>query len=473
MKFFYGVEEKKIDVTDIVMEKCKVDDTIYIPKLDYVRDNLFTDPLFGVNKFVFIETDEKKTVLDEGTDLYIDLNDINAKPSTFSSEIDPSLLVNGLYKPKLCFACICKNEEHVILDLLNSVYKHIDYWVICDTGSTDKTCELITEFFKEKNIPGELFHDDWVGMGPNKTLMFERCYKKMDYVLHIDADDMLAGNFDFQITEHKSSFYMNCKSGSLNYKCTLLYNSNLHWKICGIAHTTCKYLDKNVTLQIGDLSDRDYWIQIRTNGARSLDPNKYLNDALKIKNQFFETLYDDPDGLNYRSVFYTAQSYYDQGMYKEAVQWYTLYTKLKNTWIEEFYEANKRLSELFMKLKQPLRKIIDQIDKTSAILPDRAEHLVTFGKYLNNLHENELAYKYLLQAKAKDFSVVLKKYSLFVSPYAYGKYINDELAVACYHTKRYTEGIVYLEAVIDDKDFAGDRDRLMANLNFLRNGLSK
>ena len=56
-------------------------------------------------------------------------------------------------RPTICFASMCKNEEHCIRQTLEAVYKYIDYWVICDTGSTDKTCEIITELFKEKNIP--------------------------------------------------------------------------------------------------------------------------------------------------------------------------------------------------------------------------------------------------------------------------------------------------------------------------------
>ena len=32
--------------------------------------------------------------------------------------------------------------------------------MVCDTGSTDRTCEIVVDFFKEKNIPGELFRDD-------------------------------------------------------------------------------------------------------------------------------------------------------------------------------------------------------------------------------------------------------------------------------------------------------------------------
>jgi len=59
-------------------------------------------------------------------------------------------------KPTLTLCMIVKNESHIILECLNSVYKYIDYWVICDTGSTDNTKEIITNFFKEKGIPGEI-----------------------------------------------------------------------------------------------------------------------------------------------------------------------------------------------------------------------------------------------------------------------------------------------------------------------------
>ena len=111
-------------------------------------------------------------------------------------------------KSSLCFITMCKNEEHCIIKTLESVYKFIDNWVVCDTGSTDKTCEIVTEFFKEKDIPGELFHHEWVGFDVNKTKMYELCYKKTDYVLHLDADDHIIGNFDFdKLFESKEDFW--------------------------------------------------------------------------------------------------------------------------------------------------------------------------------------------------------------------------------------------------------------------------
>lgn len=56
---------------------------------------------------------------------------------------------------------IVKNETHIIRECLESVAPYIDYWVISDTGSTDGTQELITKFFEEKGIPGELHQDEW------------------------------------------------------------------------------------------------------------------------------------------------------------------------------------------------------------------------------------------------------------------------------------------------------------------------
>ena len=94
---------------------------------------------------------------------------------------------------------IVKNESKIICRLFDSVIKWIDCYCICDTGSTDKTCDIVTSFFKEKNIPGELFVDEWISFDKNKTLMFERAYQKTDYVLHLDADDYLIGDFKLYI----------------------------------------------------------------------------------------------------------------------------------------------------------------------------------------------------------------------------------------------------------------------------------
>ena len=377
----------------------------------------------------------------------------------------------------LCFGTMCKNEEHCILDTLNSVYKFIDYWIVCDTGSTDKTCELITEFFKEKNIPGKLYHDEWKGFHINKTLLFERCHDTADYLLHLDADEWFIGDLNKDdIIKNKADIYMiTNKRGANEFSCSMIYNNRLKWKYCGVAHNIIKCLNKNEN----DLITSDYflktdiWVNTDERGARALDPKKYHKDAELLKGQFFDTLYDDPDGLNNRSCFYTAQSYMDSGQNEEALNWYCLYLKLQNTWIEERYECYLRISELLIRLKRPFEEIENQINRSIKIFPDRAEGYYILALHCNLIDMQEKAYELFMKALDKDYNEIKDKYTLFVRPRMYGKYIYDELSVSCYWTERLEEGKNYLDKIIDDPDFQDHKERFIDNLKHFNKKLNK
>ena len=213
--------------------------------------------------------------------------------------------------------------------------------------------------------------------------MFERGYNKADYVLHLDADDFFVGeiNKDLLIREKKDKYNFNYIRGSSKFKTSSLYNNRLRWIYVGVAHNLIICLDKKDVTTSDIFIQDDLWVDNNERGARKFDPNKYINDALKLKDQFFETLYEDPYDLNYRSVFYTAQSYFDSKNYKEAIQWYTLYTKLKGTWAEELFESTLRIGKCMIILKFDEIKINTQLHKAIDIFPDRAEPYFLLGKY--------------------------------------------------------------------------------------------
>jgi len=369
----------------------------------------------------------------------------------------------NIERPTLCFATMCKNEEHCIENTLESVYKYIDYWVVCDTGSTDRTCEIVKNFFEEKGIPGELHVDEWVGFDHNKTLMMQRAKDKTDYVMHLDADDLLVGNFLFT-NEYKGydAYYIPVKRGVSEWKAYIIFNNRLTWKFCGVAHTIIKALEKS-SFTTYDLSNKGYHISGEGIGSRSFDPKKYLYDAEKLQKQFFDTLLKDEDGLNSRSAFYTAQSYMDCGMHEDAIKWNRLYLKLSEGWIEEKFEAQMRISKSMMVLNYPLSDIINEMEMAIKIFNDRAEPYYHLGKHCNLLGEFELGYKYLKRAAVQNLTEVKKKYILFVEEYIYGNFTYDELSVSCFWTNRFDEGINYLSQIIDDPKFAHDRERLLTN----------
>ena len=373
-------------------------------------------------------------------------------------------------KPTIVFATVCKNEEHIIKQTLESVYKYISYWVICDTGSTDKTREIITEFFKEKDIPGELFIDEWKGFGPNKTLMMERAKGKADYILHFDADDILIG--DFELNEDKYDTYnARVRRGPTDYVSSILYRGSLLWKFCGVAHTIIKCIDKpNFT--VGNLVDLNFYLSSEDVGARSFDPEKYLRDAEKLRQQFFDTLVDDPDNLNSRSAFYTAQSYLDSGRLTEAIQWYRLYLRLKNTWIEEEYECYVKIAGCLAVLKESPDKVISEYMSAINIFPDRAEAHYRLGQYCNTVNHFQMAYDQLDKAYKCDIEKVKSKYILFIDKRCYGKFVKDELSVACYWLERYNEGLKLINEIVDDPDFELEKPRLLENIQHFKNKLS-
>ena len=55
-------------------------------------------------------------------------------------------------KKTIALCMIVKNESKVLGRALNSVKEFVDYFVICDTGSTDGTPEIATEYFKKYNL---------------------------------------------------------------------------------------------------------------------------------------------------------------------------------------------------------------------------------------------------------------------------------------------------------------------------------
>lgn len=354
-------------------------------------------------------------------------------------------------RPTFCFATMCKNEEHCIRETLESVYKYCDYWVVCDTGSTDNTCKIIRDFFTEKNIPGELFIDDWIGFGPNKTLLFQRCYKKTDYIIHCDADDLLMGDFDFNTEDAGHLAYaVNMKRGSCVYTNLVIFNNTYKWKICGVAHTYAKCLDNINNLETYNFSHKNFYILSRDTGARSNDALKFHKDATILQKQFFDTLVFDEDSLNSRSVFYAAQSYFDSHNIEEALKWYCLYIKLKSFWDEEVFESYLRIASCFSTLQErespdktsvseslenttPEEEIIKKYKYHHHIVKylnlamkqfdDRAEPYYELGKYYLSIGLCYKSYIHLRIAENKNYDMVREKYSLFVNKIAYGPHI--------------------------------------------------
>ena len=261
-------------------------------------------------------------------------------------------------KPTITLCMIVKNESHVILECLNSVWKHINYWVISDTGSTDNTKELIETFFREKGIPGEFADLPWKDFGHNKSHVLAACRGKADYAWHIDADDYLVDELP-QINDLTVDCYkLKIKYGGLIHYREQIFKLESDWDWVGVLHEWPKCKKENPIVQ---RLEGSYNIQARIIGGRSVgitDKEKYERDAITLE----EALKTEPE--NSRYWFYLGQSYYDSGNWTKSKRAYLRCTELDGwhsekafayyragicqEWITEFC-ADQKAIELYLK----------------------------------------------------------------------------------------------------------------------------
>ena len=180
----------------------------------------------------------------------------------------------------------------------------------------------------------------------------------------------------------------------------------------------------------------------------------------------------DPDGLNTRSIFYTAQSYRDSKNFEEAAKWYKLYTLYKDTWNEELYYSYLQLGIIYTVLKFDFEKIEKCYKSAINVINDRAEAYLQLGMFYNQNQKYNLSYDLLKVGKGIRFEDVQKRYILFLNKCSYGKYINDELSVACYWLGKYEEGVTLLNEILDDPDFEHCKPRLLDNNNHFKRKLN-
>ena len=236
----------------------------------------------------------------------------------------------------ICLNMIVKNESHIIENTLEKLCQKIsfDYWVICDTGSTDNTSQIITDFFKNKGINGELFHDEWINFAHNRTLALERAYKKTDLLLVFDADDEIVGEFVVPSEVLYDEYHLKFGSSSgVSYTRVLLINNHKRFQYLSVLHEFINCKEGPTT---STTIDGNYYVISGRTGNRSLDPNKYLKDALILEKAYEEAL-NNNDHLFHRYSFYCANSYKDCGQYENAIKWYKITLTHEKQWPQEKY----------------------------------------------------------------------------------------------------------------------------------------
>ena len=272
--------------------------------------------------------------------------------------------------PTLCLNMIVKNESKIILRLLESVYKIIDCYCICDTGSTDNTIDLITTFFNGKNIKGKIVNEPFQNFSHNRNFSLNSCTGMSDYVIFLDADMMLdLKTFTKSILLTADSFSVLQGNDSFFYYNMRIVKNNGLYKYKSVTH---EYIDtpqgnKNINLTKEMLFIND----VGDGGSKS---NKFSRDVMLLT----KGIEEEPDNARYH--FYLANSYYDSGDNNElAITYYEKRIKLGG-WVQEIWYSYFRIGLIYKRMNKMGDAVFNWIAAYECF-PNRIENLFEIVHY--------------------------------------------------------------------------------------------
>lgn len=325
-------------------------------------------------------------------------------------------------KKTVCVNMIVKNESKVITRCLSSLKPLIDYWVILDTGSTDGTQEIIKKFMSD--VPGELHEDPFRNFEYSRNKALDLAKGKADYILIIDADEVFVTDPGFKLPKlDKDYYFITTDFNGMEYGRVQLINNHLPWRWKGVLHEAIDCPDAKTCQSLEGIKNL-----VRTDGARSTDPQKYQKDAQLLEN----ALKEDP--TNTRYTFYLAQSYKDAGMQEKALEWYQKRIA-QGGWDQEVFWAMLEEANMQRGLGMPSDTFVPSYLKAYHHRPVRAEPLYHLANYYRM--KEDYVSGYLVASIA--YSIPSSKDVLFVQKWMYDYGIPLELSICAYWIGKYEE----------------------------------
>ena len=347
----------------------------------------------------------------------------------------------------ICLNMLVNNDSNRILRALQSVAHLIDYWVICDTGSSDNTAELVEAFFREKGIAGELHHVEWKNYGFNRSQAIKLAGTRCDYLLFMDAHlELIDSGFDKRkLTSHH--YMMQQRNGTLTYYTTRLVSTELGWKSIGVTHEYYEVPGINVA---SHKLEKLYVVDHSDSAALA---EKIKRDIVLLN----EGITAEPENDRYK--FYLANSYRDSGDFTSAIVWYDRRISAGG-WEEEVYYAKYMKMICQAQASCAFETWLYTGLDAFAYRPVRLEALYEIIKQCRRSGQHRLGY----QLGRNQENVRVPADVLFVDRAIHEWKFLDELAVCAYFAGDNKTSLRITNMLLNNKKYPeSEHSRLLAN----------
>lgn len=315
---------------------------------------------------------------------------------------------------RLCLNMIVRNESAILQRCLLSVLPHLSCYVVCDTGSTDNTVQIVGDVLAE--IPGEVhqiaFHN--FEQARNEALdIARRSALEFDYILFIDADmELVVSDSSFRETLIHSAYLMRQVAGSMAYYNVRLVAREAKARYVGATH---EYLDLETT---AERLEETYMLDHACGSSRT---EKTERDLALL------TTAVEADPEDRRSHFYLAQTLREAGRHQEAIVAYQRRVDLGG-WDEEVWYSRFMIARCFQASGQPPEFVANCLEAYQ-VRPSRAEPLHALAQHYRNQGRHEVA---LMFCEA-GLQIPLPDDLLFVDEEVYRTGLRHELSISGYY----------------------------------------
>jgi len=272
---------------------------------------------------------------------------------------------------------IVRNEESTIGRCLDSVKDICDEIIIVDTGSTDRTKEIVEKY------TDRIFDFTWIDdFAAARNFAFSQA--TMEYILWLDADDIIAAsdqekflklkkNLD-PITDVVSMPYLYAfdqfGAVSFSFRRNRLVRRDKNFRWIGAVH---EYLEVS-----GHVLNSDICVTHKRIANGNSDRNLKIFERRKGKGESFSP----------RDLYYYANELFDHQLYSRAIEVYQEYLMTGQGWIEDKISACGKLADCFQKSGEK-EKQLEYIYKSFEYASPRAEFCCRLGLYFLNAKQYE------------------------------------------------------------------------------------
>jgi len=354
---------------------------------------------------------------------------------------------------------IVKDEEKRLHVTLESVLGTVSKMFIYDTGSTDKTVEIVRDFSKKHNIPLVLKQGEFVNFSESRNISIDMAEKDSDieFMLLMDNNDELKNGKELvRILNHASSTtidgFMVCQewlhslSTRDRYFNTRVIRRGRGWRYMGSVHEWIK--PGTPDLKVGKLPDT-----IRLFQDRKHDAEKSMRRYSKDRELLLNDININPKDS--RAYFYLAQTCSCLGLVEETYYYYKERSAMKEGFWEEVFHSYLRLGDVSKSMNHPWEEQMKWYMKALEV-SKRAEPLVKIADYYRLNGDNTMSYYFSKIACELEPPTCL----LFVDRTVYDYTRWHTLGIVAYYCEKYKEGKEACVKAIEARGLEIDKSNL-------------